>query len=179
MTTINEIAKSLNVSRQTIYNVVKNNGISLDELTIARDGKKRILKDEAEDVIKRAMSIDNKISADNEGKNVVKIDNVYNKDALKKALKDAKDARREPKEEREKNRKQAEEIEKLRAQADALRENNDIMIRTIATNAVTIQTLEKDLKERALLTSANGHDQDGGRIRRTFKKLFGRKDGKE
>lgn len=172
MKTINEIAKSLNVSRQTIYNVVNNNGISLDELTIARDGKKRILRDEAEDIIKRAMSIDDKISADNGGKNVVKIDNVYNKDALKKALKDARDARRELKEEREKNREQAEQIEKLRAEADALRENNDILIRTNATNALTIQRLQEE-RDKALLPSAGG-DHAEGWIRRTIRRIRGK-----
>ncbi len=171
MKTINELAESLKVSRQTIYNVINNNGISLDELTISREGKKRILKDEAEEIIKKAMSTYNKDNADNEGKNVVNMDNVYNKDALKKALKEARDARRELKEEREEKRKLAEENDKLRAEVEKLKEDNSLLIKMNATQTIMIQRQQ----EREQMKLATGEDTRAeGWIRRTIRRITGK-----
>lgn len=153
MKTVNELTQSLGISRQTLYNLCKAEGMSIDSLTTEKRGKTRLFDEKAEAIVKELLSKRSK-------------NNVNVKDELD-------NLRRELAEAEKRISDQAEQIEKLRAEADALRENNDILIRTNATNALTIQRYQ----ERALLTSAG--DQDGGRIRRTFKKLFGRKDGKE
>ena len=155
MKTVNELTQSLGISRQTLYNLCKAEGMSIDSLTTEKRGKTRLFDEKAEAIVKELLSKRSK-------------NNVNVKDEVD-------NLRRELAEAEKRISDQAEQIEKLRAEADALRENNDILIRTNATNALTIQRYQ----ERALLTSANGHDQDGGRIRRTFKKMFGRKDGKE
>lgn len=155
MKTVNELTQSLGISRQTLYNLCKAEGMSIDSLTTEKRGKTRLFDEKAEAIVKELLSKRSK-------------NNVNVKDEVD-------NLRRELAEAEKRIGDQAEQIEKLRAEADALRENNDILIRTNATNALTIQRYQ----ERALLTSAGDQDQDGGRIRRTFKKLFGRKDGKE
>lgn len=155
MKTVNELTQGLGISRQTLYNLCKAEGMSIDSLTTEKRGKTRLFDEKAEAIVKELLSKRSK-------------NNVNVKDELD-------NLRRELAEAEKRISDQAEQIEKLRAEADALRENNDILIRTNATNALTIQRYQ----ERALLTSAGDQDQDGGRIRRTFKKLFGRKDGKE
>ena len=160
MKTINELTQSLGISRQTFYNVVKTGGMSIDSLTTEKRGKTRLFDEKAEAIVKELLSkrCKNNVNVDNE------LDNL----------------RRELAEAEKRISDQAEQIEKLRTEADALRENNYILIRTNATNAVTIQTLQQDLKrERALLTSAGDQDNTGGRIRRTIRKLFGRTAEKE
>lgn len=57
MKTINQMAQSLGVTRQTIYNVVNNTpGMSIDSLTTARQGKTRLFDDEAEKTVKKLLS---------------------------------------------------------------------------------------------------------------------------
>lgn len=57
MKTINQMAQSLGVTRQTIYNVVNNTpGMSIDKLTTARQGKTRLFDDEAEETVKKLLS---------------------------------------------------------------------------------------------------------------------------
>lgn len=151
MKTINELAKSLGVSRQTLYNVIKAEGLSIDKLTTERRGKTRLFDDKAEEIVKGILSKRCK-------------NNVNVKDELD-------NLRRELAEAEKRISDQAEELEKLRAEADALKENNDILIRTNATNAITIQRLQ-DERDKALLPSAGG-DHAEGWIRRTIRRIRG------
>ena len=148
MKTINELAKSLGVSRQTLYNVCKAEGLSIDELTTEKRGKTRLFDDKAEGIVKELLSKRSK-------------SNVNVKDEL--------DNLRHKLEEAEARiRDQAEELDKLRAEADALKEDNRVLIRTNATNALTIQRLQ----DQALLPSA-GADHAEGWIRRTIRRIRG------
>ena len=151
MKTINELAKSLGVSRQTLYNVIKAEGLSIDELTTEKRGKARLFDEKAESIVKGILSKRCK-------------NNVNIKDELD-------NLRRELAEAEKRISDQAEELEKLRAEADALRENNNILIRTNATNAITIQRLQ-DERDKALLPSAGG-DHAEGWIRRTIRRIRG------
>lgn len=57
MKTMNQMAASLGVTRQTIYNVVNDTpGMSIDSLTTARQGKTRLFDDEAEKIVKKLLS---------------------------------------------------------------------------------------------------------------------------
>ena len=152
MKTINELAKSLGVSRQTLYNVIKAEGLSIDELTTEKRGKARLFDEKAESIVKGILSKRCK-------------NNVNVKDELD-------NLRRELAEAEKRISDQAEELEKLRAEADALKENNDILIRTNATNAITIQRLQEE-RDKALLPSAGG-DHAEGWIRRTIRRIRGK-----
>lgn len=155
MKTINEIARNLGISKQTFYNVVKRKGILLDDLTIEWRGKTRYLNDQAEDIVKDALSKDN-VKVDVKRK--AEFDNVDNecvRAELDKAHKRIAD--------------QAEELEKLKAELEKLKEDNSILIRTNATNAVTIQKLQAE-KDQALLTS--GDDRARGGIWQGIRRLF-------
>lgn len=152
MKTINELAKSLGVSRQTLYNVIKAEGLSIDELTTEKRGKARLFDEKAEAIVKGILSKRCK-------------NNVNVKDELD-------NLRRELAEAEKRISDQAEELEKLRAEADALKENNDILIRTNATNAITIQRLQEE-RDKALLPSAGG-DHAEGWIRRTIRRIRGK-----
>ena len=148
MKTINELAKSLGVSRQTLYNIVNAEHLSIDELTTEKLGKTRLFDDKAEAIVKELLS--------KRGRNV-------------KTIQDELDnMRRELAEAKARIRDQADELDKLRAEADALREDNRVLIRTNATNAVTIQRLQ----DQALLPSA-GADHAEGWIRRTIRRIRG------
>lgn len=153
MKTINELVQSLGISRPTLYNICKAEGLSIDSLTTEKRGKTRLFDEKAEGIVKELLSKRCKNNANVKDE----LDNL----------------RRELAEAEKRNREQAEQIEKLRAEADALRENNDILIRTNATNAVTIQTLQQELKQ-ALLPSANAEDQRAGWIRRTLRRITGK-----
>ena len=151
MKTINELTQSLGISRQTFYNVVKTGGMSIDSLTTEKRGKTRLFDEKAEAIVKELLSkrCKNNVNVDNE------LDNL----------------RRELAEAEKRISDQAEQIEKLRTEADALRENNNILIRTNATNAITIQRLQ-DERDKALLPSAGG-DHAEGWIRRTIRRIRG------
>ena len=56
MKTVNELTQSLGISRQTLYNLCKAEGMSIDSLTTARQGKTRLFDDEAEEVVKKLLS---------------------------------------------------------------------------------------------------------------------------
>ena len=57
MKTINQMAQSLGVTRQTIYNVINNTpGLSIDSLTKEKRGKTRLFDDEAEETVKKLLS---------------------------------------------------------------------------------------------------------------------------
>lgn len=57
MKTINQMAQSLGVTRQTIYNVVNDTpGLSIDSLTTAKQGKTRLFDEEAEETVKKLLS---------------------------------------------------------------------------------------------------------------------------
>ena len=182
MKTINELARALGVSRQTIYNVCKKMDVSLDELTTRRHGKERLFDDEAERKVRDILVI-----------NGTKTINIFDKlDILETELNTARTTIREKENDIEKlkteleNKEreqaktekrisdQAEELDKLRAEVAELRENNSILIKTNATNAVTIQTLQQ---ERARLTSAEDQEHAGGWIRRTWRKIRGEAEG--
>lgn len=157
MKTINQLAADLGVSRQTLYNVIKETeGLSIDNLTKKTVGKTRYFDEEAEKTLSNAIvkRRDCKATRDNK-------------------LKEAEEQiRRLTMQIGEKE----EQIQKLQAEADALRENNDILIRTNAANAVTIQKLQTE-RDQALLPSA-GTQRKTGRIRRAWRALIG-KDDKE
>ncbi len=52
MKTINQLAASLGVTRQTIYNAVKSAGMSIDDLTAEKRGNTRLFDAAAEDHVK-------------------------------------------------------------------------------------------------------------------------------
>ena len=52
MKTINQLAASLGVTRQTIYNAVKSAGLSIDDLTAEKRGNTRLFDAAAEDRVK-------------------------------------------------------------------------------------------------------------------------------
>lgn len=157
MKTINQLAADLGVSRQTLYNIIKETeGLSIDNLTVKTVGKTRYFDEEAEKTLSNAIAKRRDCKATRDNK-------------LKAA---EEQIRRLTMQIGEKE----EQIQKLQAEADALRENNDILIRTNAANAVTIQKLQTE-RDQALLPSA-GTQRKTGRIRRAWRALIG-KDDKE
>ena len=179
MKTITEVAQSLGVSRQTLYNAIdKADNVDIDSLTKGRRGKARLFDEESERIVKELLSkhcqnVVNEKHVDNG-----KIDNAAGTKQDESEKKQAEDLRRALAEAEKKISEQAEEINRLRTEADALREDNKILIRTNATNALTIQSLQAE-RERALLTT--GAEQIGrsrGWIRRALRRITG-KDRKE
>lgn len=184
MKTTNELARSLGISRQTLYNVCKKMDISLDELTTKRRGKERIFDDEAEKKVRNIL--------ENNGTKTV---NVFDKlDKVQAELDDARltieekekeireikreleNKEREQAEADARIREQADQLDKLRAEADALREDNKILIRTNATNALTIQKYQE--REQMRLADG-GEDRRGGWIRRAVRRITGRTEEKK
>lgn len=163
MKSIQEIAYSLGVTRQTIYNVINDTeGLSIDELTTKKAGKQRLFDEEAVKKIEKALS----------ERKVVKwtIDNRIDK--LKAAEKTVKELT-------DKTKEQAEEIEKLRAEINDLKENNSYLLKTNATQAVTIQTQAVTIQkaqEREQMKLADGASEQG---RGGFKGLWLRLTGKK
>lgn len=151
MKTINELAESLGVTRQTLYNVIKAEQLSIDELTTERRGKTRLFDDNAEEIIKRALSKRSK-------------NNVNVKDELDNLTRELAEVRKQKGE-------LAEELDKLRAEVEKLKEDNRILIRTNAAQAVTIQQQQ----EREQMKLATGADQRAeGWIRRTIRRITGK-----
>lgn len=168
MKTINQVAATLGVSRQTIYNVIKETeGLSIDKLTAKTVGKTRYFNAEAEKTL-------SKILIDRRYRKATQ-DNAQRKlEAAEVQIQQLTTQISEKEEQIRKLRTESEEqIQKLRAEADALRENNDILIRTNAANAVTMQQLQKE-RDQALLTA--GTQQKTGRIRKAWRALIGKDD---
>ena len=154
MKTMGELSKSLGVTRQTIYNVIKETeGLSIDNLTTKTVGKTRYFDERSEKILSNAIKSrrDRKATIDNADRK------------LEEAQKRISDLTTRVEE-------QAAQIQKLREEADALRENNDILIRTNAANAMTIQQLQKE-REQALLTAGQ---KETGKIRRAWRRLIGK-----
>lgn len=158
MKTITEVAKSLGVSRQTIYNAIaKSDSVDIESLTKGRRGQARLFDEESERIVKELLSEQcqenvKKRKTDNE------IDNKNKQiEELKTKLTEAE-----------------ERIETLTAEKKQMEEDNRILIRTNATQAVTIQNLQ----EQNQLKLANGtKDHPDGWFRRAIKRITGK--GKE
>ena len=178
MKTITEVARSLGVSRQTLYNAIdKADNVDIETLTKGRRGKARLFDEESERIVKELLSKHcqsnvNEKQIDNGG-----IDNGSGEKQEKNAEKQIEDLRRKLAEAEKKISDQAEDLDKLRREADALREGNKILIRTNATNAITIQKLQE--REQMKL-AGGGEDRRAGWIRRTIQRITGKgKDQKE
>lgn len=171
MKTITEVARSLGVSRQTLYNAIdKADNVDIESLTKGRRGKARLFDEESISIVKELLSKHcqsnvNEKQIDNGG-----IDNRSGEKPEKNDQKQIEDLRRDLAEAEER-------IKTLTAKLEQVEEDNRILIRTNATNAVTIQKLQ----ERDQLKLADGaEDQRAGWIRRTLRRITGKgKDQKE
>lgn len=175
MKTITEVARSLGVSRQTLYNAIdKADNVDIESLTKGRRGKARLFDEESERIVKELLSKHcqsnvNEKQIDNGG-----IDNEAAKKAEENAQKEIEDLRRKLAEAEKRISDQAEELNKLKAEAEELKEDNRILIRTNA--AIIIQQERDQLK---LAESAEEQRAEGW-IRRTIRKITGKgKDQKE
>ena len=175
MKTITEVARSLGVSRQTLYNAIdKADNVDIESLTKGRRGKARLFDEESERIVKELLSKHcqsnvNEKQIDNGG-----IDNETAEKAEENAQKEIEDLRRKLAEAEKRISDQAEELDKLKAEAEKLKEDNRILIRTNA--AIIIQQERDQLK---LAESAEDRRAEGW-IRRTIKRITGRgKDQRE
>ena len=161
MKTINEIVKEAGISRQTLYRVLSRAGLSLDDVTTERRGKTRLFDEEAEKTIVAALQQ----HCNNNG--VVR-DNVTTDNATTARQRaDIERLQREAEELRQ-------QLDALRAERDQLKEDNAILIRTNATNALTIQSYREQEQKRL---ASGAEDQKPGWIRRTLQRITGK--GKE
>ena len=150
MKNINQLANSLGVTRQTIYNIVKNvPGLSIDDLTTKKQGNIRLFDEEAEKRIAKILR---------ERRNC-------------KATADSSDKRKLAEAE-ERTRQLQKELEDLRKELTALKEDNSILIKTNATQAVTIQTFKQEQQE----LTAGEAGREPGWIRRAWRALLGKDD---
>lgn len=72
MKTIKDICLLLGLSRQQLYNIVKNKGLSLDDFTTERQGKTRLFDEKAVERLSSVVKCSDNVSKDND--NIV-IDN--------------------------------------------------------------------------------------------------------
>ena len=144
MKTIKQMAESLGVTRQTIYNIVNDTpGMSIDDLTTARQGKTRLFDAEAEKTVKKLLS---------ERRNC-------------KATQDnAKEA--ELAEAKRQIQKLAEDLQRAEARIDEL-------IQTNRAQSVSILKLQ-EANQTKLMASAGDADRKPGRIARAWKALMGK-----
>ena len=159
MKTITEVARDLGVSRQTLYNVIdKADNVDIESLTKGRRGKARLFDEKSESIVKELLS---KYCQNNA--NEKQVDNKL--DNKKKEIEDLRRALTEAEE----------RIKTLTAKIEQVEEDNRILIRTNATNAVTIQKLQE--REQKKLAEAAAEDRGGSWIKRTIRKITGK--GKE
>ena len=176
MKTITEVARSLGVSRQTLYNAIdKADNVDIESLTKGRRGKARLFDDESERIVKELLSKHCQTNVNEKQVDNGEIDNGTAEKQDKSGQKQIDELKRKLAEAEKRISDQAEALEKLRAEAEALRENNDILIRTNATNAVTIQKLQ----EREQLRLADSAQDHGGWIRRALRRITGKGERKE
>lgn len=178
MKTITEVARSLGVSRQTLYNAIdKADNVDIESLTKGRRGKARLFDEESERIVKELLSKHCRNNVNEKQVDNGEIDNRSGEKPEKSDQEQIEKLRRDLAEAEKRISDQAEQIEKLRAEADALRENNDILIRTNATNAVTIQKLQE---RDQLRLAESAEEKRAGWIRRTLRRITGKgKDQKE
>jgi len=166
MKTITEVARDLGVSRQTLYNVIdKADNVDIESLTKGRRGKARLFDEKSESIVKELLS---KYCQNNA--NEKQVDN-----KLDNKKKEIEDLRRALTEAEERIKTLTTEAERLTAKLEQVEEDNRILIRTNATNAVTIQKLQE--REQKKLAEAAAEDRGGSWIKRTIRKITGK--GKE
>ena len=170
MKTINEIVKEAGISRQTLYRVLSRAGLSLDDVTTERRGKTRLFDEEAEKTIVAALQQhcnNNSVVRDN-----VTTDNATT--ARQRA--DIERLQREAEELRKQLDDLKRERDQLTEERDKLKEDNSILIRTNATQAVTIQQMEQREAEKLTSGSASESERNtsAGWIRRTWARITGK-----
>ena len=170
MKTINEITREAGVSRQTLYTTVKKAGLSIDSLTTEKRGNTRYFDEEAE---KKLVSLISKNCKDTV--NVKRNFTVDNETAEKQRL-DNERLQREAEELRKQLDALKRERDQLTEERDKLKEDNSILIRTNATQAVTIQQMEQRETEKLTSGSASESERNtsAGWIRRTWARISGK-----
>lgn len=176
--TITELAKELKLSRQTLYNVINNNGLSIDTLTTVKDGYKKELTAEGIKTIcqlvkkrpskgeRNYTALRNKIDTLTAELETVKAD----KDKLTSELETARADNDKLTAELDTAKRDGEDLkkdidrltaevetvkadkEKLTEELEELKADNSILIKTTATQAVTIQRM-KDTPRLGLFAS--------------------------
>lgn len=149
MKTIRQLAESLGVTRQTLYNAVNEaEGVSIDDLTTEKRGNTRYFDEEAEARVKEILSNRRKCKTTN-------------------ATAEAKAQRKlEEAEER---------IQHLLKELDELKEANKILIGTNAIQAQTIQTYQE--REQQKLTGGTD-PKPRGRFAKAWRILTGKEESK-
>lgn len=175
MKTINEIVKEAEISRQTLYNVVKKAGLSIDNFTTEKRGKTRYFDEEAEKKLvkllqqgcKDNVNVKDKLTTANETIERQRIDNERLQREAEELRKQLDDLKRER--------------DQLTEERDKLKEDNSILIRTNATQAVTIQQMEQREAEKLTSGSASESERNtsAGWIRRTWARITGKEKREE
>ena len=166
MKSINELCNEYGVSRQTIYNAVKKTGRSIEELTVETQGNKRLFTDEGVKLLQSALSK----NLSKREKPVKTVNETVKKlrETIEKQSTEINNLTVKLTAQAEELDKRAQEAEELRREVASLREDNALLIRTNATNAVTIQSLQAS-KEKTLLPA-----ERTGRIARAWRILTGK-----
>lgn len=170
MKTINEITREAGVSRQTLYTTVKKAGLSIDSLTTEKLGNTRYFDEEAE---KKLVSLISKNCKDTV--NVKRNFTIDNETAAKQRL-DNERLQREAEELRKQLDDLKRERDQLTEERDKLKEDNSILIRTNATQALTIQQMEQRETEKLTSGSASESERNtsAGWIRRALARISGK-----
>ena len=170
MKTINEITREAGVSRQTLYTTVKKAGLSIDSLTTEKRGNTRYFDEKAE---KKLVSLISKNCKDTV--NVKRNFTIDNETAEKQRL-DNERLQREAEELRKQLDALKRERDQLTEERDKLKEDNSILIRTNATQAVTIQQMEQREAEKLTSGSASESERNtsAGWIRRALARISGK-----
>ena len=175
MKTINEIVKEAGISRQTLYNVVKKAGLSIDNFTTEKRGKTRYFNDEAEKQLVKLLQQGSK-------------DNVNVKDKLTTANEtierqraDNERLQREAEELRKQLDALTQEREKQNQEIERLKKLTEVQAGTIAQNSITMQQQTETIQryqERETEKLTNGAEEQrttsAGWIRRTLARITGK-----
>lgn len=129
MKTFTQLADSLKVSRQTLYNLIdEDNELDIDNLTAARQGKARLFNDETETLLRQKLLSRQKEQGK---KNVVKKDNRQQSDIVKKLEEQVRQLTTELEQEKQKHAADVEEVKR----------ENTLLLQTSAAQALTIQQM--------------------------------------
>jgi len=176
MKTINELCEQYGVSRQTIYNAVKKTGKKIEDLTVKKKDGTRLFTEEGVKALhgilsKRCKAVKEPCKVDTERVKEL-TEQLENKrleaENLIQKLTQAEEQTRSLTAELERKEKQAED---LTARLEQAEQRINVLTQTTATQALTIQNMQKT---PALLAQ---EERKPGRIRQAWRILIGKGDG--
>lgn len=170
MLTISDIAKELNVSRGTVYNAIVKAGLSIDSLTVEKQGNKRILSADGEKTVRELFANDTGKEASKRTVNDSLTKENERLTATVKRLTDELTAEKAKLAAAEEQRlRDQQTIEQLNRTVEAQNATIQAQAVTTAAQATTIQEMQQAATQR--LTAAA--EKKPGRIARLIARIKG------